>query len=597
MSPICKKTRPQKRRRTANLRSQVLYVTEDFCVKSGSDAAGTSKNSQVDKTNPTLDTFFEQQKQERQNELQNLATRDLIQRETLSNLSRVLRRRLQAAVNECSEEILQSHRALSRRSSPGVSIAEGLESGSAQSEVPLLNLCFTDEETSQTITNNENSGNEAENNAVSVWDTFFERQRLERRNEVDTLAGVSHITRDRTFLITTMLRERLTSSNDRDLTPARNELSSLRNSQRVQNLLSDSFRQRLERVLSNRNSRHLIQNVNIAVSAAQTNGGSRTAIVRPVAGLLHNGPPTPPPPPPITPAPEAIARNFPRPVRMNVHHPPPPPVFAHPPPPGPPPLGLINYTNQTPSPPSAQNLVRNDRFDDLAELGNLVGSQVVSRVLNSTFADILERHLIDRMESDPDTFSLEARREVQRTLDNLPRTRRVRNDFRDAGIDPDGLPRLLENDIFGNDFEPEMPLGPPPVPGMRRNASERTEPAGDYRMSRLETMMEAMQNMMTRQNSAQLQMENALQQLVLNQSLLASQPNANVRMISERGGTCVVCLDETQEVNSAFYKCGHMIACNQCASILLAINPMCPLCRQPILDVIKLYRVENSSTP
>lgn len=587
MSPICKKSRPQKRRKTTHSRP-VAYVSGEFCQKVGVDASCCSKNSRVDKTNPTLESFFRQQKEERQNELETLATRDLIQREALNNLSRVLRRRLEEAVSEYSEEILQSSRTASQRSSPHeASDTEERESNDNHSVPASPNVELLHENSDGAVNgaltdSNERSSGGQPLEQVSVWDSFFERQRLERRSEVDTLASVNHITRERSFLISSMLSERITTIADRDSTPARNELSALRNSHQVRNLLSDSFRQRLERLLSRRNNN---SNPNGSNSTGQQTApvSRRIGNSRSGTSSSRNGPPIPPPPPPI-PAARRLPATVPHTRRQPpAQHIPPPPLAV--------PVGWDNF-NQEPN-TQQRNIIRNDRFDDLAEIGNLVGSQVVSRVLNSTFADILEQHLIHRMEGDPDTFSQEARREVQRTLDSLPRSRIVRNDFRDAGIDPDGLPRLPEDNPFDDGWGDEPAVVPVPTPTTRARGHATGAQMGEDRLMRLEAMMESMQNMITRQNTAQVQLENTLQQMVLNQSLMTASGNMN--MVSERAGTCVVCLDETQEVNSAFYKCGHMVACNQCASILLAINPTCPLCRQPILDVIKLYRVEKSS--
>ena len=587
MSPISKKSRPQKRRKTTNYsRPQVVFVSEEFCQKVGVDAFSSSKNSHVDKTNPILETFFRQQKEERQNELDTLATRDLIQRDALSNLSRVLRRRLEEAVSEYSEEILQSSRAASQRSSIEASDAEEQENNinSVPRSHNAVLLDGNSEDVIEATVHNDERSSSQESEPVSVWDSFFERQRLERRNEVDTLSSVNHITRERTFLISSMLSERITTAIDRDSTPARDELSSLRESHQVRNLLADSFRQRLERLLSNRNNRTSNQGGNVArgqrASLNRRNASSSSGTSSP-----RNGPPIPVPPPPPIPAARRLAVAVPHPRRhVPAELPPPPPEPAAP-------VGWANFRQEHNT--QQRNIIRSDRFDDLAEIGNLVGNQVVSRVLNSTFADILEQHLIHRMESSPDTFSQEARREVQRTLDSLPRSRIVRNDFRDVGIDPYGLPRLLENPV-DNPFDEPAAVPVPHLPTRPRRPATGAQ-MGDDRLLRLETMMEAMQNMMTRQNTAQTQLENTLQQMVLNQSLMTASSSSNLHMVSERAGTCVVCLDETQVVNSAFYKCGHMVACNHCASILLAINPTCPLCRQPILDVINLYRVENSS--
>ncbi|MGH0139124.1 UNVERIFIED_CONTAM: hypothetical protein FKN15_068845 [Acipenser sinensis] len=56
-----------------------------------------------------------------------------------------------------------------------------------------------------------------------------------------------------------------------------------------------------------------------------------------------------------------------------------------------------------------------------------------------------------------------------------------------------------------------------------------------------------------------------------------------------KNGECTVCFD--QEVDTVIYTCGHMCLCNACGLKLKKhINACCPICRQPIKDVIKIYR-------
>ncbi|XP_023643900.1 E3 ubiquitin-protein ligase SPL1 isoform X2 [Capsella rubella] len=47
---------------------------------------------------------------------------------------------------------------------------------------------------------------------------------------------------------------------------------------------------------------------------------------------------------------------------------------------------------------------------------------------------------------------------------------------------------------------------------------------------------------------------------------------------------CVICLD--RKYNAAFVQCGHMCCCVRCSSQLST----CPLCREPIEQVLRIYR-------
>lgn len=52
-------------------------------------------------------------------------------------------------------------------------------------------------------------------------------------------------------------------------------------------------------------------------------------------------------------------------------------------------------------------------------------------------------------------------------------------------------------------------------------------------------------------------------------------------------GACVVCTDS--EVNTVFYRCGHMATCARCAHALRRRRANCPICRAPVRDVIQVF--------
>lgn len=54
-----------------------------------------------------------------------------------------------------------------------------------------------------------------------------------------------------------------------------------------------------------------------------------------------------------------------------------------------------------------------------------------------------------------------------------------------------------------------------------------------------------------------------------------------------RLGACVVCT--TAEVNTVFYRCGHMCTCAQCAHALRRRRASCPICRAPVRDVVQVF--------
>ena len=70
--------------------------------------------------------------------------------------------------------------------------------------------------------------------------------------------------------------------------------------------------------------------------------------------------------------------------------------------------------------------------------------------------------------------------------------------------------------------------------------------------------------------------------------------SSNVSIVDEdeaednASNECSVCLEK--DVDCVLYSCGHMCMCYECAMDVKSSQALCPICRQQIKDVIKIYR-------
>ncbi|KAK1278249.1 hypothetical protein QJS04_geneDACA022715 [Acorus gramineus] len=59
------------------------------------------------------------------------------------------------------------------------------------------------------------------------------------------------------------------------------------------------------------------------------------------------------------------------------------------------------------------------------------------------------------------------------------------------------------------------------------------------------------------------------------------------RWVPPSKGSCCICYE--MQVDSLLYRCGHMCTCFECATELQWSSGRCPICRAPILDVVRAY--------
>ncbi|CAN6210129.1 unnamed protein product [Urochloa humidicola] len=240
------------------------------------------------------------------------------------------------------------------------------------------------------------------------------------------------------------------------------------------------------------------------------------------------------------------------------------------------------------------------------ELRELLSRRSVSNLLHSAFRENLDRLIrsyVERQGRGPLPWDLEGSQETT-PAPNSP----DQNQEQQRDDDDQELQHTVDR--------PPLVIPPPPMPprqplwhselhrnnwirqNIHRSSSDiEWEAINDLRadMARLQQGMSHMQRMLEACMDMQLELQRSVRQEVsaaLNRFIGEQGESKEIiddgsKWINVRKGTCCICCETP--IDSLLYRCGHMCTCSKCANELVRGGGKCPLCRAPIIEVIRAY--------
>lgn len=237
------------------------------------------------------------------------------------------------------------------------------------------------------------------------------------------------------------------------------------------------------------------------------------------------------------------------------------------------------------------------------ELRELLNRRSVSNLLHSAFRENLDRLIrsyVERQGRGPLPWDLEGITPAPNSPDQNQEQQREDED----------------QELQHAANRPPLVIPPPPMPPhqplwhselhrnnwIRQNIHHSSsdiewEAINDLRadMARLQQGMSHMQRMLEACMDMQLELQRSVRQEVsaaLNRFIGEQGESKQIiddgsKWINVRKGTCCICCETP--IDSLLYRCGHMCTCSKCANELVRVGGKCPLCRAPIIEVIRAY--------